>query len=174
MNIVEQLSGAAGKFQEQVRGYRENAVEQVRTRVKQAAEVVAASRTPVGTLAQATQRLNDLAHDSVAKLLSQQASTIDGLIGDGVERLKRLAQAEDLKSFVRKQVELNPVVRQRVVRDFQELWSIAARTGRDIGTLASDTYAELIYGVKTSPKRAAAHKTTRKTARKTARAKKAS
>lgn len=173
MNIVEQLSGAAGKFQEQVRGYRENAVEQVRTRAKQAAEVVAASRAPVEKLVQATQRLNDLTHDSVAKLLSQQATTIDGLIGDGVERLKRLAQAEDLKAFVRKQAELNPAVRKRVARDFQELWSIAARTGRDIGALASDTYAELIHGVRTRAKPAAHRKSTRKPARKAARAKKA-
>lgn len=172
MNIVEQFSGAAGKVRQQVREYGENAVEKARRRVSQAAEVVAGARTPVDTLVGATQRLNDLTHDSFARLLSQNASTIEGLISGGAERLKRLAEADDLKSFIRKQAELNPAARERISRDLQQLWSIAARTGRDIGTLASETYAELIHGVQTRAKPAARRKPARKPGAKRTRAKK--
>lgn len=168
MSIAEQISGAAEKLQDQVRGYRASAVDKARARVSKAAEVVAASRTPIGTLVEATQRFNDLTHESFAQLLKQQATTIDGVIGEGVERLKGLAQAEDLKSFVRKQADLNVAARERVARDLKGLWSIAARTGRDIGTLASETYSDLIQGAKTGAKPAPRRKTARKTAKKTA------
>jgi phasin family protein len=172
MSIVEQFNGAAGRVRETVREYRHQAAEQARKRAEVAARVVGAARTPVDTLVTAGQRLNDLTHEAFGKFLSQNAVTIDGLITGGVERLQLLARTEDLRSFVRKQAALNPAARERVSRDLRQLWSIAARTGRDIGTLASDTYAELIHGVTTRPK-PAARKAARRPVKKTKRAKSA-
>ena len=173
MNIVEQLSGAAGKVRQNVHSYRQTAVETARHRVSQAAQVVAAARTPVDTLVSASQRLNDLTHDALSQLLRQNGATLDGLINVGVKRLKDLAQAEDLKSFIRSQTALNPAARERVSRDIEQLWSLATRTGRELGTLASETYAELIYGVPTRSKPASRRKVAPRSTKKTARSKKA-
>jgi phasin family protein len=173
MNIVEQLNGAASKVRQNVHAYRQSAVEKARKGVNQAAQAVAATRTPVDTLVTATQRLNDLTHGAFAQLVRQNGATLDGLISGGVARLKDLAQAEDLKSFIRKQAELNPAIRERVSRDFEQFWSIAAQTGRDLGTLASETYAELLYGVPTRAKPAGHRKATRRSTKKKLRTRKA-
>ncbi len=173
MNIAEQLNGVAGKVRQNVHAYRRTAVDKARNRVHQAAKAVAAARTPVDTLVTASQRFNDLTHDAFAQLLRQNGAAVDTLIGVGAERLKGLAQAEDLKSFIRKQAALNPATRERVTRELEQLWSLLNRTGREFRMLASETYAELIYGVATRAKPAARRKTARRSARKTARARRA-
>ncbi len=173
MNIVEQFSGAAAQVGRRVRNYRESAVERARKRVSRAAEVMAAARAPVDTLVSATQRLNDLSHDTFSKLLSQNASAIDGLIHGGVERLKLLAQADDLRSFLRTQAGLSPAARERLSRDLRQLWSIATVAGREFGTLASETYAELLYGVSPRSQPVTRRKARRRSAKKTVRAKRA-
>lgn len=172
MNIVEQLSGVAGRFQSQIDGYRAQALEQARQRVKQAAEVVSATRTPVKTLVQAGQRLNSLTHDYVEHLLVAQARTVEGLIDQGVERLQRLAQADNAKSLVRQQTELGSAGRKRLARDAGNLWKIVSDTGREIGALASDTYAELVYGGRTVTQPVARRKRAKTSATKRTRAKK--
>lgn len=173
MNLVEQLSGAAGKVRQNVQSYRQAAADKARTGVSQAAKVMAATRTPVDTLVSATQRLNDLTHDAFGQLLRQNGATLDGLINGGVGRLKDLAQAEDLKSFMRQQVALNAAVRARVSRDVEQLWALASRTGRDIGELASETYAELVYGVPTRVKAAGNRKRKPRSTKRNVRARKA-
>jgi hypothetical protein len=173
MSFVEQLNEAAGRLQSQVRDYRVNTAERARARVRQAADAVAASQRPVRTLLQAGQRLNTLTHDYVEQILVEQSRTVEGLIGDGVERLKRLAQADSAKSLLRLQAELGPVTRERLARDAGKLWQIVTHTGREMRALASETYAELAYGVQTSTKSPARRKTVRKATRRTARARKA-
>jgi phasin family protein len=172
MSIVEQLNGAAGRVRETVRDYRHQAAEEARKRADLAAQIVDAARTPVDTLVSAGQRLNDLTHEAFGKLLSQNAVAIDGLITGGVERLQLFAKTEDLKSFVRRQAALNPATRERVSKDLRQMWAIAARAGRDMGALASETYAELIHGVKTRA-RPVIRKTVRRATKKTQRARRA-
>jgi hypothetical protein len=170
MSFVEQLTGVAGQVQSQVDGYRAKAVEKARRRVRQAADAVSASRIPVKTLVHAGQRLNTLAHDYVGRMLVEQSRAVEGLIGDGVERLKRVAQADSTRSLIRLQRELGPASRERVARDAARMWQIIAHTGREIRALATDTYAELAYGVQTrattpTTRRKAAAKTRRKSSR---------
>ena len=86
MNIVEQLNGAADKVRHNVHTYRRSAAERARKRVSQAAKAMAAARTPVDTLAGAAQRLNDLTHDAVAKLVRQNAGSIEDLITGSAAR----------------------------------------------------------------------------------------
>jgi Phasin protein len=173
MNIVEQLSGAAAKVRQNVHTYRQTAADRARQGVSQAAKAIAGARTPIDALVSAAQRLNDLTHDAVAQLMRQNAGTIDGLIDGSVERLNQLAQAQDLKSFIRKQAARNPALRARVSRDLEALWSLGAQTGREVGTLASETYAELLYGVPTRSRPAGNRKPTRRSTRKKVRARKA-
>ena len=172
MNIAEQLNGAADKVRHNVHTYRRSAAERARKRVSQAAKAMAAARTPVDTLAGAAQRLNDLTHDAVAKLVRQNAGSIEDLITGSAARLSELARTEDFRAFVRRQAELNPAVRARLSRDLGQLWALATHTGRELGTLATDTYAELLYGVPTR-KATGNRKSTRRSTKRKVRARKA-
>jgi hypothetical protein len=149
MSIVEQLNGAADKVRYNVHSYRRSAAERARRGVSRAARAMAAARTPVNTLVGAAQRLNDLTHDAVAQLMRQNAGSMEGLITGSAVRLTELARTEDFRSFIREQAALNPAVRARVSRDLEQLWALATRTGRELGTLATDTYVELVHGVPT-------------------------
>jgi hypothetical protein len=172
MNIVEQLNGAADKVRHNVHTYRRSAAERARRGVSRAAKAMAAARTPVDTLAGAAQRLNDLTHDAVAKLVRQNAGSIEVLISGGAARLSELARTEDFRAFIREQAALNPAVRARVSRDLEQLWALATRTGRELGALATDTYAELLYGVPTR-KATGNRKTTRRSTKRKVRTRKA-
>jgi hypothetical protein len=154
MNIVEQLSGAA------------------RQRVKQAAEVISATRAPVKSLAQAGQKLNTLTHDYVEQLLVEQTRAFEGLIDRGVDRLQRLARADSARSLVREQSQLGSDGRKLLARDAGKLWKIVASTGREIGALASNTYAELIHRTPTVTAPVARRKPSKKAATKRAHSKK--
>jgi hypothetical protein len=149
MSIVEQLNGTADKVRYNVHSYRRSAAERARRGVSRAARAMAAARTPVNTLVGAAQRLNDLTHDAVAQLMRQNAASMEGLITGSAVRLNELAKTEDFRSFIREQAALNPAVRARVRRDLEQFWDLATRTGRELGTLATDTYAELVHGVPT-------------------------
>lgn len=173
MNIVEQFNGAADKVRQNVHSYRQTAAHKAREGVTQAANAIAGAHRPVETLVSAAQRLNDLTHDAVAQLMRQNAGTIDGLIDGSVDRLRQLAQADDLKSFIRQQAALNPALRARVSRELAALWSLAAKTGLEVGTLASETYAELQYGVTTRSRPAGNRKRTRRSTKRHVRARKA-
>ena len=172
MNIVEQLNGAADRVRQNVHSYRRSAAEQARKGASEAAKAVEAARMPVDTLLGAAQRLNDLTHDAVAQLVRQNADSIEGLIAGSAARLNELAEAENFRSFIRQQAALNPAVRARVSHDLEQLWTLAARTGRELGSLASDTYAELVYGVPTR-KATGNRKPTRRSTRRKVRARKA-
>jgi hypothetical protein len=172
MNIVEQFSGAADKVRQNVHTYRETAAHKARGGVNQAAKAIAGARKPVEKLVSAAQRLNDLTHDAVAKLMRQNAGTIDGLIDGSAERLQQLAQADDLRSFIRQQAALNPALRARIRRELEALWSLAAKTGREVGTLASETYAEVLHGVTTGSRPAGNRKRTRRSTKRHVRARK--
>jgi hypothetical protein len=173
MNIVEGFGETAGKVRAGVHGYRQAAVETARKRVSRAAGALQAARGPVNTLLSATQRLSDLTHGAVVHLLKQNAASLDGAIRAGAQRLEDLAQAKDLTSFLREQAALNPAVRERLSLELDQLKALARRTGRDVGALASETYAELIHGVSSRAKPAVRRKSTRRTVKKTTRARRA-
>ncbi len=174
MTIIETLNRAGQGVQARVAGYADSAVEKVRGSARKAADRVAAARSPVKTLAEATQRLNDLSHRSVEQLVRQQVQTLEGVITDGAKRLERAAKAEGLKALVADQAELMSASRDRLKRDLKATWAIAASTGREIGEVAVETYAQLVHGAKTIRKPAARRAPSRsRKAKRTRRAKSA-
>jgi len=155
MTIIEQLDRAGQQAQARFVGYTASAVQSARGSARKAAHRVAAARTPVKTLADATERLNDLSHRYVKQLVRQQAQTLEGILTDGAERLERVARADGLKALVADQAELVSASRERLKRDLKATWAIATSTGREIGEVAVETYAHLIHGARTLRKPAA-------------------
>ncbi len=166
MTIVNQIQAAREQLQARARNYRHAAVSAARGSVLGAAERVATAKQPVRTLAAAGQKLSNVSNRYFEQLLGQQAHTLEGVIEAGVERLKRAAKAENLGEFIAQQRDLGTASRERLSQDLKATWKIATDTGNELRELASETYAELIHGVKTRRAPAArAKRTTRKTTR---------
>jgi hypothetical protein len=155
MIIIEQLNQAGRQAQARLVGYADSAVQRARGSAQRAAARVVAARTPVKTLAEATQRLNDLSHRYVEQLVRQQSKALEGAITAGARHLERAARAEDLKGLIADQAELISASRERLKRDLKATWTIAAGTGREIRDVAIETYAQLVHGARTLHKPAA-------------------
>ncbi|HZF24800.1 MAG TPA: phasin family protein [Steroidobacteraceae bacterium] len=169
MEIREQLSQARQRAQARVESYRDAVAATARRAAEQAANGVSAARGPICVVADAGRRVNDISHRYFAQLVKQQLHTLEGVIEDGSERLSRAAEARDFRALVVEQRKLYPASRERLGRDLKVTWELAASTGRELRTVASETYAELAHGARVTPK-APRRRTKRARARKASKA----
>jgi phasin family protein len=168
MEIREQVSEARQKAQARIESYRQALTATARRAAEQAANGVCAAREPIRVMADAGRRLNDISHRYLGELVKQQLQTLEGVIEDGSERLNRAARARDLRTLIAEQKKLYPASRERLGRDLKLTWALAASTGREVGALASEAYAELVHGVR--PARKAPRRKKRAAARKASKA----
>lgn len=173
MPLVDQIQTAREQFQSRARDFRHAAVHAARGSVLGAAERVATAKQPIRTLAVAGQKLSDLSNRYFTQIFGQQAHTLEGVIEAGAERLKRAAQAQTLRDLLEQQRKLGVAGRDRLAEDFKATWKIATDTGNELRDLASETYAELVHGVKTRVSTARTGKARKSTARKSTRVRKA-
>jgi phasin family protein len=170
MEIREQLSRARQKAQARVENYRHTVVETARRTAQRAAQRALDAKTPIRIVAQASRRVNDLSHEYFSKLVTQQFRSLENVIEDGTERLSRAAEAQDFRALIAGQAKLYPASRERLGRDLRATWELAAESGRELGSIVSETYAQLIHGVKTSPVHKAPRRRKSTRARKTTKA----
>jgi len=163
MNFSERLIETTSEVREQATAYAARAAEAARATADLAADRVAAARTPVEVLTDATLKLNRLSHDHIARLLTRQSALLKRTLTDGERRLQRLARSESLQQALAGQTEELNEIPQRVARNARETWDIVADAGRSVSQLATATYAELV-------KAAPARKTRKSTAGKRAKA----
>ena len=171
MEIREQLSRARQEARARAGNYRHAVAEAARRAAQQAAQRALDAKAPIRIVAQAGRRVNDLSHQYFSKLVAQQLRSIEDVIEAGTERLNRAAQAQDFRALLAGQAKLYPASRERLGRDLRATWELAADSGRELRAIVSETYAQLIHGVDTSPARKAPRRRkrpTRKTAKKAA------
>jgi len=159
MEIREQLLRAGQKAQARVEDYRDAFIGAARRGALQAADGVTAVRSPARIVAEAGRRMNDVSHRYFARFVKQQLHSLEGVLVDGADRLSRAAEAKDFRTLLAEQAKLYPASRERLGRDLKATWILTADTGRELGSIASDTYAQLVHGASTKPK------ATRKSAR---------
>lgn len=171
MNIIEQISRTGRQLQARFDGYRDSAVANARRTIAMTASSASAAKTPVRTLANAAERVNDLSHRYFGQLVEMQAKNLEVAIEAGADRLKRLTQVENLRGLIADQVRLNPASRARIKRDVKDTWTLTANTGREFGSIAVETYAQLIRGAKPiqKPARTRKRRTVRSKSTKSAR-----
>lgn len=137
------LIETAAEVRGQANAFVSRAADAARATADRAAERVAAARTPIDALTDASLQLNTLSHDYVARLLRRQAATLKGTVAEGEKRLQRLARARTLQQAMAGQAEdLNDLPR-RLARNARETWDIVADAGRGVSQLASTTLAGL-------------------------------
>jgi len=154
MEIREQLIRARQKAQARVGDYREAFIGAARKGAQQAADGVTAVRTPARIVAEAGRRMNDVSHRYFAQFVKQQLHNLEGVLEDGADRLSRAAEAKDFPGLVAEQAKLYPASRERLGRDLRATWTLTAATGRELGSIASETYAQLVHGASVKPRAA--------------------
>ena len=87
-------------------------------------------------------------HRYVAQLVKQQLHNLEGVIEDGAERLGIAAKAKDFRGLIAEQAKRYPASRKRLGQDLKATWALTADTGRELGSIASQTYAQLVHGVR--------------------------
>jgi Phasin protein len=170
MEIREQLIRARQRAEARVEDYRHVVLEAARRTAQQAADGVVAVRAPMQIVAEAGRRVNDASHRYVAQLVKQQLHNLEGVIEDGAERLSLAAKAKDFRGLIAEQAKRYPASRARLGQDLKATWALTADTGRELGSIASQTYAQLVHGVRIKPKAKARRR--RKSVRRSTAAKK--
>ena len=152
MEIREQLMRARQRAEARVVDYRHAVAEAARRTAQQAADGVVAARTPMRIVADAGRRVNDASHRYLTQFVKQQLHNLEGVIEDGAERLSRAAQAKDFRGLIAEQAKLYPASRARLRQDLKATWTLTADTSRELGSIASQTYAQLVHGARIGPK----------------------
>jgi phasin family protein len=169
--LTDRLTETTAEVRDQATAYVARAADAARATADRAAERVAAARTPIEVLTDASLRLNDLSHDYMARLLRRQAAMLKATVTDGEKRLQRLARAQSLQQALAGQAEDLNDLPQRLARSARETWEIVADAGRGVSQLASTTLAGLAQPAR-APKKtrraAAARRTKAKAAHKPA------
>jgi hypothetical protein len=98
--------------------------------------------------------MTDVSHRYFARFVKQQLQNLEGVLEDGADRLGRAAEAKDFRALVAEQAKLYPASRERLGRDLKATWILTADTGRELGSIASETYAQLVHGTSVKPKAA--------------------
>lgn len=140
--------------------YVEVSVERARSSVVQAAVLVEQLQQPLKTLTAAGIRLTALSQRYAERLLSLQGELIGGTLADSAKRLRKAAQASDVRQLLSVQLELLPATRERFAEELKQAAELVSDSGKDLRGLARDTYGALAHPAAKRP---------RKPARKTAR-----
>lgn len=140
--------------------YVEVSVERARSSVVQAAALVEQLQQPLKTLTAAGIRLTALSQRYAERLLSLQGELIGGTLADSAKRLRKAAQASDVRQLLSVQLKLLPATRERFAEELKQAAELVSDSGKDLRGLARDTYGALAHPAAQRP---------RKPARKTAR-----
>ena len=159
------LRNISAEFKGRVKDTAEHAVDQVKNGTQVAANAVDSLKNPAHILNGAGQKLNDLSHDYFGRLLKEQRKIVDGVVEDGAQRLRTMADADNLKEFWDNQVALYPVTRDRVVGNVRKTLDILGDTRDGLKDLFQSTVLEF-KGKKTPKAASKPHAKKKKTAAK--------
>ncbi|MFK8031028.1 MAG: phasin family protein [Gammaproteobacteria bacterium] len=87
-------------------------------------------------------KLNKITHKTLAKLLSEQTSMLEGTLHAAAKRLDVAANAESLQDLWADQMDLMPKSRNRLTRDAKKVINVLVDTREELSELVSDTVSE--------------------------------
>jgi phasin family protein len=147
MSLTERLVETTAEVRDQATIYAERAAEAARATADLAASRVAAARAPIDVLTEASLKLNSLSHEHIARLVRRQAAMLKAAVGEGEQRLQRLARAASLPQALAGQAEDLTDIPRRIADNMRQTWAILADAGRDVSQLAGTTLGELAQPV---------------------------
>jgi hypothetical protein len=118
------------------------------------AERLEAAEAPMKVLADATSQLSAVSHRYVGRMLDQSVLSAEGWLAEGAQCLRLAARAPDVRRLYREQLGRLPHSYDRATQDVRATWKILADAGRELQTLALNTYSRL-RGEQREPTRSA-------------------
>ena len=158
--MLYQVNKLANQTIEQAITVAETFVGVSRAAAEGTAQMMFRAKKPLRDVARTGVRLNRISHNSVEKLVKQQARALERSVDAGAARLELAARAPSLKALIDQQVSLLPETKKRLSGDLRETWEIFVEAGSEIGTTLRPRKTS-----KSKPAKRKA-KTTRKTASK--------
>lgn len=158
---------------DRVKDTAELAVDRAKNGTQVAANAVDSLKNPAHILNSAGSKLNDLSHDYFGRLLKEQRKIVDGVVEDSAQRLRVMADADNLQKFCGDQVALFPATRERMVGNVKQTLEILGHTRDGLKDLYQSTVVEFkgrktpeaaskprVAKKKTAPKKKSASKKT--------------
>jgi len=128
------------------RHYIDTSMTYARSSTEQLADRLEGLGTPIRTLQHASAKFTVVSQRYFEELLDVQAAAVRAALEDGAARLRIVAQAEDLRTLVRDQIERLPASRARISADLRHAAQATGKAGRELRDLAGDTYGRLTAG----------------------------
>ena len=130
----------------EARHYIDASMTYARSSTEQLADTLEGLGTPIRTLQHASTKFTVVSQRYFEELLHVQAAAVRAALEDGAARLRIVAQAEDLRTLVRDQIERLPASRARISADLRHAAQATGKAGRELRDLAGDTYGRLAAG----------------------------
>lgn len=127
---------------DRVKDTAELAVDRAKNGTQVAANAVDSLKNPAHILNSAGSKLNDLSHDYFGRLLKEQRKIVDGVVEDSAQRLRVMADADNIKEFWDNQVALFPATRERMVGNVKQTLEILGHTRDGLKDLYQSTVVE--------------------------------
>lgn len=127
---------------DRVKDTAELAVDRAKNGTQVAANAVDSLKNPAHILNSAGSKLNDLSHDYFGRLLKEQRKIVDGVVEDSAQRLRVMADADNLQKFCGDQVALFPATRERMVGNVKQTLQILGHTRDGLKDLYQSTVVE--------------------------------
>jgi len=116
------------------------AVKQTRFAADLSADKLLDSKKVVTKAEKATLKLNKIAYGTVEKLITQQFTSVEGIVNASAKRLKAAAKAKDAKTLVEGQARLNDATVARVTKNLQNTVAILVDARDNVVDLFNSVY----------------------------------
>ena len=138
-----QIRSSMDRIAEEARGRYKNIITGARKGTESAAGLVKKGKRPVKALSKFGLKMTRLTHKTADGVLKQQTKMVERQLDSFAGSLHAAATASDLKSLVKKQVELAPQSASRWLEDTRSTFGIIAGAGKEVGGIVVGTIDEL-------------------------------
>lgn len=142
LKIENSISEIAGRARHRY----DEALESVRKNTTRAAGRVTRGKKPVRTISRYGVKFSGVSHRTVNKLWKRQTKLVEDQIDAVADHLKAAAHAENVKDFVRTQIDMIPDNASRLGDEARQAFEIVSDAGSEIRGLVQDAVFELRGG----------------------------
>jgi phasin family protein len=129
---------------EQAQKFREDPLESARGAATGSAAGLKSLKDPVRAIARSGVKLTAISQNALQGLIELQSEIVTSALTDAANRLERAARADNVIDLMQEQAEALRATRDRMVDEAARAFRIFKDAGRDVGKVATQTYAKVV------------------------------
>ena len=129
---------------EQVQKLRQDPAESARGAATGSAAGLKSLKDPVRVIARSGVKLTAISQNALQGLIELQSEIVTSALTDAANRLERAARADNVIDLMQEQADALRVTRDRMVDEAARAFAIFKDAGRDVGKVATQTYAKVV------------------------------